>query len=154
MANKIYIFLKSNYLRIQRILFKIRNINSPTSLLIKGKYIPKIQSEKNSILVYCHHKAASTFVSKMLSAINNKDLIHIDLSGYLSTYLKNIDDYENHEDYFISKEITLFQKKGHIYGPLRRPINTKYTNEFLTIILWLIHTLFQKKNIQTLIKNF
>lgn len=126
-------FIKSIYLKIQRILFKLKNFNSPTSLLLKDKYNPKALSDKNSILVYCHHKAASTFVSKMLSSINNNDLVHIDLSGYLSTYQKNIDDFENHEDFFITKETSLFLKKGHIYGPLRKPINTEYINQFKSI---------------------
>lgn len=86
------------------------------------------RSARPSILFFTTHKCASTFVSKLLSALEaESDLRHFDYAGGAYSLGDEIEtgdvEHTDIERVIEARHAMLFHPTGEIYGPLRRPVD-------------------------------
>lgn len=90
---------------------------------------------KKSVLFFNHHKCASTFATDLLGTLSNECIRHFNYSKFLE---RSVADYAarfaNHEEVFERYGQQLFQLRGGLYGPLRRPFWFPGIEEFPSIM--------------------
>jgi len=114
--------------KIKFLIFKIfQNLNikiytKKQRRILKNK-INKSKSKSNSIIFFTTHKCASNFSQFMLKEIEaNTNYTLFDYGSLLGSLTYELDLKFDFEDYLNKNHSKLFQSKGEIYGPQRKPL--------------------------------
>ena len=123
---------KTIYKFLSKLGFKVFTKKQKRILLRKNKL--SNSSNFDSVIFFTTHKCASNFISKLLETVDkNTEYIHYDYGGLVGSVADKIKQKAPFEPYLNKNYKHLFNSKGEIYGPQRRPLNFLSINSYKKI---------------------
>lgn len=127
-------------MNIKRVIFKFLSNNGfeiytkKQKRTLLRKYKMNNYSNFDSVIFFTTHKCASNFISKLLETIDkNTEFTHFDYGGLVGSVADKINQKAPFEPYLNKNYKHLFNSRGEIYGPQRRPLNFSSINLYKKI---------------------